>query len=331
MLFVDGLRYDIAKLLAEKINSAGLDAVIEGRWSPVPTVTPTGKAVVAPVGDLKGTIEDARDGFKPRLPGNQSFNENSLKNLITKNSWQYLRLPEFGNPSGYAWASYGDLDNLGHSIGWKMIKTLENQLEDIVQNIIQLFSFGWKCMKIVTDHGWLLMPGGLSFTTLPTGLTQDKSSRCCLLKEGVTIDFLHLPWSFSGDVHVAFAPGISAFSNTEYAHGGISLQECIVPTLTVTAETKSRKEFKIEKIDWKGMRCRVTLSQIRKSFSIDIRLQPLDSSSSLLSEIKQCKEDSPIVSIPVENDDAEGKNGFIVVLDENGNMITEAPTVIGGN
>ncbi|HEX2955901.1 MAG TPA: BREX-1 system phosphatase PglZ type B [Chitinispirillaceae bacterium] len=330
LFFIDGLRYDTGSILLEKLLEAGFDANISHRWAPLPTVTATGKAYIAPVGDLKGSADDARDNFKPRLITGQIFNENTLKTVINKNGWQYLRLPEFGNFAGKAWTSCGDLDALGHTIGWKFVKSLEAQLEEIVQYIEQLIAMGWKNVRIITDHGWLTMPGGLPYTTLASGLTYDKSLRCALLKDGVTIDFLHLPWSIADDVTVAYAPGISAFASAEYAHGGLSLQECIVPSIDVLGIKLKSKDIKFEKIDWKGMRCRVTLSVSRPEFAIDIRLNALDKASSVLSTAKKLKDGENTISVAVDVDESEGKNGFIVLLDEKENVVIDAATIIGG-
>ena len=86
------------------------------------------------------------------------------------------------------------------------------------------FEKGIKRIKIVTDHGWLLLPGGLPKTQLNEGLTETRWGRCALIKEGAKSDLLHLPWRWNPSVFIAYAPGISFFkANQEYAHGGISL------------------------------------------------------------------------------------------------------------
>lgn len=330
LFFIDGLRYDTGSILLDKLTESGLDAAIESRWAPLPTVTATGKAFIAPVGELKGNSEDACEGFRPRLSSGAVFNENSLKTALMKNGWQYLSLPEFGNIAGKAWTFCGDLDTLGHTIGWKFVKNIPAELDEIVQQITQLFSMRWKKIKIVTDHGWLALPGGLPYTALSSGLTYDKSLRCALLKDGVTIDFIHLPWTVSDDVTVAYAPGISAFANSEYAHGGLSLQECIVPTIVINGFVSESKELKFEKIEWKGMRCRVTVSVVKPGYAIDIRLKPADKTTSVLNSTKKFIDGKNTVSIAVEIDDSEGKEGYIVLLDEKENVLIETVTTIGG-
>ena len=72
-----------------------------------------------------------------------------------------------------------------------------------------LFERGIKRIKIVTDHGWLLLPGGLPKTPLNAGLTETRWGRCALIKEGAATNLLHLPWRWNPSIFIAYAPGIS--------------------------------------------------------------------------------------------------------------------------
>ena len=49
---------------------------------------------------------------------------------------------------------------------------------------------GWRKVRVVTDHGWLLMPGGLPKTDLPAFLTESRWTRCATLKSTAAT---HLP------------------------------------------------------------------------------------------------------------------------------------------
>jgi len=91
----------------------------------------------------------------------------------------------------------------------------------------------------VTDHGWLLLPGGLPQAELAAGLVapSGKANRVALLKEGAPSGYPRLPWSWDVAVLLATPNGARAFyAGTEYAHGGVSPQECVLPVLDVTAE-----------------------------------------------------------------------------------------------
>ena len=67
-------------------------------------------------------------------------------------------------------------------------------------------------------------------------------------------------------LRIASPPGIGAFvANSEYAHGGISLQECVVPELIVERGEEAVTAT-ITEISRRGMRCRVTVKSNEKRF-----------------------------------------------------------------
>ena len=68
-------------------------------------------------------------------------------------------------------------------------------------------------VRIVTDHGWLLMPGGLPQAELVAGLTVagGKGHRVATLKEGAPTSYPRLPWSWDKGVLLATATGARAF------------------------------------------------------------------------------------------------------------------------
>src|SRR3546814_2915340 len=60
---------------------------------------------------------------------------------------------------------------------------MDAQLALIVERIAELCEAGWKHIRIVTDHGWLLMPGGLPKSELPRHQTETRWGRCAVLKD----------------------------------------------------------------------------------------------------------------------------------------------------
>jgi hypothetical protein len=140
----------------------------------------------------------------------------------------------------------------GHEEQAGMVNRIDELFEQVQEALNSAFERGIKRIKIVTDHGWLLLPGGLPKTQLNEGLTETRWGRCALIKEGAQAALLHLPWRWNPSVYIAYAPGISFFkANQEFAHGGISLHECLVPTLIVVNPTTMlhRGRSKISEMD----------------------------------------------------------------------------------
>lgn len=101
---------------------------------------------------------------------------------------------------------------------------MRDGLRDVADMALRLAAQGRR-VRIVTDHGWLLMPGGLEQAALDAGLVEPsgKRSRIAALKPGAPTSYTRLPWTWDPAVSLAVATGARAFlAGQEYAHGGVS-------------------------------------------------------------------------------------------------------------
>ena len=167
-------------------------------------------------------------------------------------------------------------------------------------------------VRIITDHGWLLMPGGLPHAVLPAGLVvpSGKANRVAILKEGASTDYARLPWSWDATVHLTTPPGARAFFNgTEYAHGGVSPQECVLPVLEVlVARAASRIEINLK---WRNLMAKVRVEG-GAGWTADLRLGPDTSGSSVLIKGPKALDDAGEANLGV-NSDFEGQTVCAVV------------------
>lgn len=186
-------------------------------------------------------------------------------------------------------------------------------------------------MRIVSDHGWLLVPGGLPKTELPKHQAETRWGRCAVLKETAQGTPLTFGWDWCKDVQVAYAPGVSSFiAGADYAHGGLSLQECLVPVLDlVVAAPAANVQAIIKSVTWKGLRCLVEVDSSSTSLSVDVRTKPALATSSLVASVKLV--DSGKASVAVPDNDNMGVAAVVVVLGPDGQVIQKQPTTVGGN
>ncbi len=185
---------------------------------------------------------------------------------------------------------------------------------------------------MVTDHGWLLLPGGLPKTELPKYLADTRWGRCAVLKTTATVEVQIVDWHWSNAVRIAVAPGISCFKAAiEYAHGGLSLQECLTPSLRVRrglAET----QVTIDDVSWRGLRCRVRLAGAHQGLRADLRRKPVAAETSIAAGGKvvavRRTGDSGYASLIVPDDDDLGHAAFVVAAD--GTVLAKQATTVGG-
>ena len=170
-----------------------------------------------------------------------------------------------GGTSGRAWTEHGELDKLGHSLQGKLAARIDEQIALLLERIESLLDAGWREVRVVTDHGWLWLPGGLPKVDLPKYLTQSRWARCASIEGDSTVQVPTVPWYWNAAERVAVGPGIACFgAGNEYAHGGLSLQESLVPVLGVTPGAVSAAVVaSITAVTWVGMRCRVRIDPAR--------------------------------------------------------------------
>ena len=156
VLFVDGLRLDVAHGLSDRLAGAGFNTDLSTGLAALPTVTQTSKPALAPISqDLlaAGAALDAR-----RAPDGPSAGARVLRGLIADAGCQVLGTTELGDPAGVAWTEAGELDRRGHDRGLWLAHEIDSEVQQISTRIGDLLDVGWKRIIVVTDHGWLLMP-----------------------------------------------------------------------------------------------------------------------------------------------------------------------------
>lgn len=191
-----------------------------------------------------------------------------------------------------------------------------------------LLTAGWKRVRVVTDHGWLLMPGGLPRVDLPAFLAATKWARCATVKGDSQTNMPTYLWHWNAHVRIASPPGIACFSaGNEYAHGGVSPQECVVPDMVVE-RGDAGVTASITGVVWRGMRCRVSVTTSDPRVRADLRLNWKQPSTSIAGSVKEVGPAGE-ASLVVSDDKHEGTAATVVLIDEGGNVLDRKPTTVG--
>src|SRR5690606_3183372 len=155
----------------------------------------------------------------------------------------------------------------------------------------KLFDAGWTSVRVVTDHGWLWVPGGLPKVDLPRHLTASRWKRCAVIDGESQVDALIVPWYWNTSRHFATAPGIACFNaSPSYAHGGLSIQECLIPDLLIERGRGSTHLAIIKSVTWRRMRCFVEAECSVDRVVADLRLERPDGISVVASAKKLDKD-----------------------------------------
>jgi hypothetical protein len=253
---VDSLRYEMGCDLGKAL--AGTGEVHVG-WAAgvVPTVTACGMAALMPGADGMLRLVEKDGGLVPTLGtrllktsadrmkllaetyGDRFF-ETTLDDLLgsPKKAAANLKRAELfvvrtQDPDAVA-------ENLG---AWRARRYLSDVIGDIAAAVRRLVSLGFDRVVISADHGHMMLPeipAGEVVQAPPGGWLENK--RRCRLGSGlsgaagtVTLKAGHV--GVQGDVQEVCLPiGFRVFSEGEgYFHGGLSLQEAVVPVVVLRA------------------------------------------------------------------------------------------------
>jgi hypothetical protein len=331
VLFADGLRFDVAGLLQDRLEVRGVRAKLGYRIAPLATVTATAKPMACPArAAFHGEV--TAENFTPVLSATgQPVTAQRLRDHLAGTGVAVLE-PEDVRPPAQCdqggWSEIGQIDALGHSLGARLAKQIDTEVDAIADRVMALLEAGWSRIKVVTDHGWLLLPGGLPKVDLPRYLVATRWTRCATVMGESAVSVPVYAWHWNPLVRIASPPGIGSFvGTTEYSHGGVSPQECIVPELTVERGA-ARVRAEVKSVSWRGMRCRVTVATNAANPRVDIRLNWKQPGSTIVAAIKEIGTNGE-ASLAVADDKHEGAAAAVVVVDATGKVLDHKPTTVG--
>lgn len=334
VLFVDGLRADLAKELIESMTSGDLKIEASAAWSAMPSVTATAKPAWKPLADaLQG--HDASEEFQPTVAATgKPCRTSEFRKLLAECGLTWIDPSQTGDPGQCGWTEAGAFDRYGHEQGAKLAWRIHEELLGVRQRIEELLQAGWRRVRVVTDHGWLWMPGGLPKVDLPKHLTVSKWGRCALPEPQAKHHLPMVPWFWGNEHPIVLAPGISVFQNgVEYSHGGMTLQEALTLTMDFSRTQESGgAQVSITSTRWLGFKLKIGIDPADPSVRADIRKKAADPSSSIFTGNEPQKEKAPDadgnLTLFVEDDSSVGQAAFLVIL-RNGVVLAKKSITIG--
>jgi hypothetical protein len=337
ILFADGLRFDIGQRLATMAGERRMEVSTAWRWASLPTVTATAKPAASPIaGKIRGERLGA-DFCPDTADSGEGLTTDRFRKLLSIAGFQVLGPGEVGDAraeNARGWAEFGGFDKLGHDLQGRLAARIEDQLELLIERVQGLLEGGWKRVRVVTDHGWLLAPGKMPKVQLPKYLAESRWSRCASIKETAHVETPVAGWSWNPQERFAYAPGAHCFvAGQEYAHGGVSLQECLVPVLTF-ASTAAPAEVAVtvREVQWVGLRCRVSVEPGAQGLKADLRTKPNVQDSSITEPKKGKALDADgKAALLVSDESLEGTTVSLVIVDASGRVVCKEATTVGGD
>lgn len=258
LVLADALRYEMGRSLAESLEEDG-ETDVTWATATLPTITKVGMAALLP---------GAEEGIELRVGGGKvaaAIGGTALPTIVERRKWlearygdRFLDLPldeclqtslamlkERIGEADLILLRSQDIDQIGEtdsvSHAHSFISHVEQQLHAATRKLTRA---GAEEFVVVADHGFILRSdvGEAMKLELPKGDCVEVHRRCVIgrnLDDGDNYARLRCSdLGLAGGLELAFPRGINVFKagggNLNYLHGGLSLQEVVVPVIRHT-------------------------------------------------------------------------------------------------
>jgi uncharacterized protein (TIGR02687 family) len=262
VIISDALRYEVADELGSRIRQEDrFDASLDAVLGVLPSYTQLGMAALLPHTTLKHS-HDAKTVLADDQPTNgTAFRGKILESVggsaIQAEDFKALSADErreLYKANRVLYVYHNRIDATGDKPGTErqVFEAVEDTLRDIVDLVKKLANANATNIFITADHGFLFQDEALAesffLSTQPQGDDIKVVDRRYILGRGLKIDiafntFTSAQLHLDGDLEVQIPKSIHrlrrAGGGSRFVHGGSTLQEVVVPVLTVNKKRKS--------------------------------------------------------------------------------------------
>lgn len=256
VFLVDGLRYDLARRIAGLLGES-FRATVDARRGILPGVTELAMAGLLPDADRGLEPVWQADRIRVRIEGHDVGSRSERRAWLEKHLGRKGKVVDLEevDTSGVEGIERlvvlsGELDKYGTFAVDLHPRGLLELVGRIARSIRLLADRGFERFVLVADHGFLYVPPGMSPRVLSAGTARITRPRFAV---GVRAEGCWTPTAselgLQSSEIFSFPLGFAVFplpgSMPRFLHGGVSLQESLVPILTVQAIEQPQKKVEV--------------------------------------------------------------------------------------
>lgn len=289
---VDAMRYEMGVELSRQLEGAE-QLSLEPALAAIPTITPVGMAALLPGaegsfsvvedggklsvrvdGALLSDLQSRRKAWKGRVPGVVEVELEKMPRLSTSQ----LRKKIEGAPLLLVHSV--TIDEMGERLNDLMARQMiDTAIANIARAIKRLAGLGIARFVIVADHGHIFGEARDESQRIdsPGGDTVELHRRCWVGRGGTnpvaTVRVHGAQLGYDTDLDFIFPAGDGVFKaggDLSYYHGGLSLQELVVPVLCVRMAAAGARD---DEADWKVSLTGVPERIASRIVRVDIQVQ----------------------------------------------------------
>ncbi|MBC7234013.1 MAG: PglZ domain-containing protein [Chloroflexi bacterium] len=253
ILLVDGLRYDLAHRFAALLPQDEFQVTLHASHGLLPSITEVGMSALLP--GAEAGLAVSVEGASVRV----ELGKADVSTPQGRLAWLQGRLPKQAKVVRLDEVEGSDLDGVEllvvqsreiDQFGTFVADLAPEGLLDMVQRLVAPIRYlrekGFSTIQITADHGFLFFPPGVEPIALDAGIAKVCKRRFaigahpegCLLMASKEL-------GLAGSEQFAFPIGLAVFALQgavgAFLHGGLSLQECVIPVLEVKCVAPEEK------------------------------------------------------------------------------------------
>lgn len=286
-VLVDALRFEMARELATHERLKGWNATLSYAIATFPTITKIGMAALMPGAERGLTLSGQGRQLTVEIGGtrvNTREERVALLDHVMPNGWVECKLGEIRSPSlrkrleeaPAAFVTSQEIDEIAESGNAPLARqVMDTVLQNLVRGLATLHDCGFERVVVAADHGYLFGDDVSEGEKIdpPGGDTIELHRRVWVGRGGSAapgvLRVAAADLGLGGDVEFATPRGLGVFYSggaTDYFHGGLSLQELVIPVLELSLTKESRATSALE---WEIVPGSKTIST--RFFSVTIR------------------------------------------------------------
>ncbi len=255
IIAVDAMRYEIGVELADRLGRSG-EVKLRGAIGALPSITPIGMAAILPGAAAGFSIAEKNgklgavigDTFLPDLSARQKYLQSQVPGIVDLTlddvlNWKSATKTKIADAQ-VVFVRSTEIDAAGENTESRYARRImEGTVGDVVRCLSKLASVGIENAVITADHGHLYFASEREDAmriSSPGGDQVDLHRRCWIGRGGSTPPgTVRIPGAKLGyvtDLDVVVPTSVSVFKaggDLAYHHGGASLQELVIPVITV--------------------------------------------------------------------------------------------------
>ena len=288
---VDAMRYEMGIELAGRLPKSA-EVRVRAAVAALPSITPIGMAALQPGASAsfdvvtEGEKVGARieNSFLPDLSSRRKFAATRIPTLVDLTLgeilvWSKTKLAAHIGSAQVIIVRSQEIDAAGESgMAHQARMVMDSVIDDLVRALRRLSEAGVEHAVLAADHGHLFTHEDRDESMRieqPGGATVDLHRRCWIGRGGSTpagcIRVSAAELGYASDLEFVFPRGIGVFKaggGLDYHHGGPSLQELIVPVLTVRLPSATQSTTKRQRVAISNVPDEVT----NRIFSVTVEL-----------------------------------------------------------